>query len=567
MSHSWDSNFKLIKSLHDDAFAAVDRAIKLEELERSELAINEYKKAVALIDRLLGVVIEFPDEYPDDPTWEEGCSIIEKVKQAKKEILMRTEAVSKGLSKSGKPMALSTDSSRPQTYQDLANALQQLKDMEKHKAEALELLFACDHIKFYSICQNGDVCLLSDENTLRIVRMEKDNSSVLTFMQLIETADATKIENAGEFAVELNSVAPDPQIVEALETKMSEGSDPSWYYPLIPGVSPCFRSEHGFFLFPDLEKNDGSAVAIVAEDEPNDIILEILVQVLHGVVKQGGVIELQDLTRTKSNVSSSISETIVKGAYYVSKGLVSASYSQSIQIVQIISCFQVYSAGKAGDLINYTTPHLIARLEKNPNTTISPNVKTGVEVAHTVSVSAASIAGFVADKVGLATTKLGQFLAPHIQKHGSQLLSHTLGMEEGAANERVSDILTVCAGAVQGCGTVWEGLEQSAFVLGHSLSSNTVKVIEHKYGEPAGGLAENTFDTIGNVINLNRNYLTPKGLAKITAKNTGKAIVLDYMAKTDNSGAASTSGTHVDLKSLEPNLENVLLKKDNSSDH
>lgn len=204
---------------------------------------------------------------------------------------------------------------------------------------------------------------------------------------------------------------------------------------------------------------------------------------------------------------------------------------------------------------------MINRLERTPATTISPRVQTSVEVAQTVSASAASVAGFMADKLGQATTKLGQFLAPHIQKRGSQLLSYSFGMDETASSERVNDVLTICAGAVEGFGTVYTGLEQSAYILGQNLSSNTVKVVEYKYGEPAGGLAKNTFDTIGNVINVNRNlkYITPKGLAKTTAKGTGSAIVMDYVSKND---AAQSSGTQIpDLKSLEPNLENAVMSK------
>lgn len=91
----------------------------------------------------------------------------------------------------------------------------------------------------------------------------------------------------------------------------------------------------------------------------------------------------------------------------------------------------------------------------------------------------------------------------------------------------MSDALTIAAGAVEGFGTVYTGLEQSAGLLGRSLSDNSVKIIEHKYGTSAGTLAAGTFDTVGNMINLsqNVNFMTPRGLVKRTAKNAGKAIV------------------------------------------
>lgn len=91
-------------------------------------------------------------------------------------------------------------------------------------------------------------------------------------------------------------------------------------------------------------------------------------------------------------------------------------------------------------------------------------------------------------------------------------------------------VLTIAAGAVEGFGTVYTGLEQSAGILGNNLSNNSVKIIEHKYGPSAGNVAGETFDTVGNLINVNRNLklLTPKGFATRSVKNTGKALVSDY---------------------------------------
>lgn len=96
----------------------------------------------------------------------------------------------------------------------------------------------------------------------------------------------------------------------------------------------------------------------------------------------------------------------------------------------------------------------------------------------------------------------------------------------------MKDLLTVAAGAVEGFGTVYSGLEQSAAVLGTSLSDNSIKVIEHKYGPSAGEVAADTFDTVGNMIHIsqNVNYLT-KGLAKGTVRNAGRAMILDSVPK------------------------------------
>lgn len=96
-SKVWQSTYKCLKDTHDDSFKAVDRAIKLEELEKPELAINEYKKAITLIDRALNIIVEPPEEL--DETWEEALQMVNKMKGAREEILIRVSAVDKALEK------------------------------------------------------------------------------------------------------------------------------------------------------------------------------------------------------------------------------------------------------------------------------------------------------------------------------------------------------------------------------------------------------------------------------------------------------------------------------------
>lgn len=85
----------------------------------------------------------------------------------------------------------------------------------------------------------------------------------------------------------------------------------------------------------------------------------------------------------------------------------------------------------------------------------------------------------VAGKVGTATLALGRYLAPHIQRGGTKLLSR-VGVGEQAAADGVGGVLTVAAGAVEGFGTIYTGLEQSAGILGTSLTDNTVQIVHHK---------------------------------------------------------------------------------------
>lgn len=53
-----------------------------------------------------------------------------------------------------------------------------------------------------------------------------------------------------------------------------------------------------------------------------------------------------------------------------------------------------------------------------------------------------------------------------------------------------------------------------------------------RYGNPAGNVAAETFDTVGNLINISRNVkiITPKGMAKKAVKTTGAAVVMGHQA-------------------------------------
>lgn len=55
---------------------------------------------------------------------------------------------------------------------------------------------------------------------------------------------------------------------------------------------------------------------------------------------------------------------------------------------------------------------------------------------------------------------------------------------------------------------------------------------DFRYGQPASTLTDNTLSTVGNFYNIAQNakIMTPKGLAKRTAKDTGKAMVYEYSA-------------------------------------
>lgn len=540
----WARTFASIKAAHDDAYRIIERAIKFEERERPDLALKDYKDGIRAIDEALAIPVEIPDNFQKDESWDKAVKMIHKMKCTRGEVLQRigqigskmdqqeAEAVKNGELAAGG----SGDTLRPRTYTELAQALRDMHcSSDQIGAEnSLELLFSCDGVKMYYIEPDGVVSRTLEDSTLRIVRIEKDDVRKLestVFVQIIPTSASTRIENAEE---------PLDQAVEAIEgvvvvspAEEHHAVDPSFIYPLIPGVSPCYRTEYGAFIIPDLTTDYGRTIGLVVPPDADEIVLEIFIAFLHGIVTQGGAVRF-GVAREKRSTSATVSANLIKGAFYVSQGLVKG-------------------AEKTGEFISYSTPYLISKIRKSPEEApaqVPGNVKTGIEIAKSVTGTAVNVTSYVAGKVGSATMALGRFLAPHIQKHGSDLLSYSTGISAEDASEKVHGALTICAGAVEGFGTVYSGLERSASILGGSLSNSTVQIVQHKYGPDAGQVVGSSLDTVGNVINVshNMNYITPKGIAKRTAKNAGKALVAGYrpaIPEVDGIGAGegpSTSG-------------------------
>jgi hypothetical protein len=368
----------------------------------------------------------------------------------------------------------------------------------------------------YYIENNGEVVSSVDRYVLRIIKLGADfelNLDESIFLQLIKTS-----ESAIEIGEEITEhVQPTTSSNEAANDASQE--DPSFIYPLIPGVSPLFRTKFNAFILPDLQSNDGASIALMIPQEYDELVLDIFCEILKGVVKENGEVVFGDFTkigeteqsvRIRRSAGEKISENIVTGAFWISKGLVN-------------------TAQKTGEFIDYSTPYILSKMKKAEDNVpvASENLNKSVTVARSMSGYAAQGTSFLAEKIGGAMSNFGQFLAPHVQKKGSELLTYTVGMEPTKAENTMKETLKIASGASEAISTIYSGLETSASILGKNLADNSVKIVRHKYGESYGEVSEKGFDTVGNLIQVNRsfNILTPKGLVKSTAKSAGKGIL------------------------------------------
>ncbi|KAL3279737.1 hypothetical protein HHI36_017245 [Cryptolaemus montrouzieri] len=499
----WYTTYSHIESKHNEAYNVISEAISLEEQEKPYDALDRYKKGIEIIDDVLSIQVTCPDE--PDTTWEKARLMIQKMKKTRAEVLMRINTLQptlpprpnlesppsyeEAMSSSGS----SIDGRTPilNTYSELAAALEDI-NIDPSMNMYSEVIYSHDGVKLYFISANGSVSSFSEPETLSIVLTKGENSDL-------------------------------PKAILQIG---------NWIYPLVPGASPCFRTEYGAFIFPDIYSNEqGASVGIILPSETDAEVYDLLENILHGIVGHQSDSNLHfnriAESEEEQGLSETISKSIVTGAWYLSWGLVKG-------------------AEKLGDVMNYGTPKLISRLAPHHEPTdVNPKIIKGMQVAESTTKKVAKVTGYVAEQVGAATIKLGSFLAPHIQKQGTRLLSSGFNLSEEQASRKMKGVLTVAAGAVEGFSTIYNGLETSAGILGENLKNNSVKIVEHKYGTMAGEVAGDTLNTVGHVYTIGQNarIITPKGFVKKAAKGTGKGIVYEMAnPKASTSSSNETTG-------------------------
>lgn len=415
IEEEWSRTFESIKSKHDLAYKTIEAAIRNEEQEQPAAAMGNYKLGILLIDEGLNVQVAVPDDLTQlDGSWSDACNMIHKMKRTRGEVLQRLTTLGQkhqlvdvcDVSDGASSIASSSSPMRPRTYFELSEELRTMRN-DKKSIDAMGLLFSCEGVKLFYISDTGSVTTSSEDSVLRIVEVAENLEKKLEktyFLQILEKPHAV-----------------DPSELQDVSNEAAIENDVSWIYPLISGTSPCYRTDFGAYVFPDLQPDHpGSAIGIVVPGGSDEIVLEILESLLHGVVKQGLSDDTEQLRRTRRATADVVSGNLVKGAYFISNGLVKGSE-------------------KIGQFVTYSTPYIISKMASAPSNVapVSERVVNGLEIAKSATTTAASITGYVAGKVGTATMALGKFLAPHIQRQGSKLLTSAAGYSPEEANETV----------------------------------------------------------------------------------------------------------------------------------
>ena len=276
-----------------------------------------------------------------------------------------------------------------------------------------------------------------------------------------------------------------------------------WTQPLVPGATPSLQAENGAIMFPDIYSDQpGSSVGLVlveglVTEEDKRRLLELLEQ--HTALRK-------DEQRPEQQLGG-LGGALVWGAERLAGGI-------------------ELGAEKAGELIEYVTEKAEKKLSKSEeDARVSSLTKHSVNAVVTATDATVKVSGYVADRVGKLTKRMATYLASKVVDPNA-----TGGVKKAGG---MAALVDVARGGLVAYGTVYNGLEGSAKVLGHHVKNNSVKVVEHKYGGEAGNVFGDACTAAGNaaMTYMNVQSLGAKGLVKKTAKDTGKNIAKNIIGK------------------------------------
>jgi len=270
-----------------------------------------------------------------------------------------------------------------------------------------------------------------------------------------------------------------------------------WTHPLIAEASPCLQAQNGALMFPD-----------IYSDTPNNAVGLVLLDDVSPETRGELLNHLRTYTAFKAEAQEedhqlgALGSAILKGAELVTKGL-------------------EYGTDKAGKLIEYASEKSQEQLAKgNEDAKVGSVTKHTVNAAKHTTNATVKVSGYVANRVGKLTKSLADYLA-------SKGPSRTKSGKGDGSDGLVGSIVDAARGGLIAYGTVYSNLETNAKVLGKQLKDNSVKVVQHKYGTEAAGVASEAMTAAGNgaMTYMNIQSLGVKGLVKDTAKQTGKNVL------------------------------------------
>lgn len=467
----------LLESLqkhHDEAFLYVSQGLSYEEQGENALAAEMYYKGLEKLSQGLDIDCGHPGRK--GPVWDKARTMQRKMKSIKGEVEFRLIAIEEA---GGAPLY----GDRPPTYEEATSA----GTARPPRREAEELFSIDSGVQIFYVSAGGAVEAPPEPTDLHVYRLPGRRDAMF----------------------------PDEKLPLAwLQVGM-------WIYPLIPKQSPALRSGYGAYIFPNIDaqlKESGASVGVLLPpDLPPEMhsLFESLMEELTAMKIEAST--MLSRVRRSASFSQKVSDSIVAGSEALSKGLTKG-------------------AMVTGEALKMGTARLKQYLKPDAEPMkVDPRVKQGLEILRTVTGSMRSVTECVANKVGELTVTVAKLVATNVScdtcvAGAPEVPSSSMG--------KVQDAITIAKGGLQGVSTVYVGLENAAKILAASLANETVEVVGYKYGADAAQVVDAAMNSVTNVTMATTAVrgLGFKGVAKRTAKETGKAILQEYVSSLEAQG-------------------------------
>lgn len=473
-----------LRTQHDEAFLYVSQGLSYEEQGENALATEMYYKALDKLGKGLNLDCDHPG--CKGPQWDKAREMQRKMKHIKGEVDFRLIALEAA---GGAPL----HTERPPTYEEATRA----GTAQTPRRVAEELFNIASGVQIFFVSAAGSVEAPSKTTDLHVYRLPGKH----------------------------DAVSPEGK------SPLSWLQVGSWIYPLVPQQSPALKSGYGAYIFPNIDASQSESVGasvgvLLPSDLPYDehklfeSLMEELTAMKIEVVPDPSCVCMEPAASRmkRSAFGQKVSDSLVLGSEALSKGLTRGAQATS----------EALRMGTAR-LKQYLQP------EAEP-VKVDPRVKQGLEILRTATGSLRNVSEYVATKVGDLTVTVAQLVAMNVSC--DSCIAGLPSAATGGGSSKMQDAVVIAKGGLQGLANVYVGLENASKILANSLVNETVQVVGHKYGTDAAQVVDNAMNSVTNVTAATAAVrgLGLKRIATRTAKQTGKAILQEYVSSLEAHG-------------------------------
>ncbi|ODN04285.1 Spartin [Orchesella cincta] len=346
---------------------------------------------------------------------------------------------------------------------------------------------------------------------------------------------------------------PDENIVESKPPAFLQVGD--WVYPLMPG-SMAYRSEHNYYLFPDLlASTPGSSVGVVL---PKTCTPQLRKEFENIILSSIGLSEFPDkppisfgkstelilgaktsvsLVRTNSGVGvySTRQNTQAPPTAHANHG---GNYGKTIGAGikaggQLVSRGLELGAVGTVNAISLGTNCIKSSITRQDgDCQIHPLVVNGVVCAKDITGKVVEISSSILSALASMTSNLASLTACYIKTSSGNVLNQIIessGISQRTIDAITSELRDVGEGIVNGTVEAYAGLENAAVIMANALNSNTVEIVTHCYGPSAAQILQSAGEVVGNVTlaGIHVGHCKPTEVVCRTVRKTGLALALD----------------------------------------